>query len=121
MAMMKTLYSVLDDKGFGLVWADERDRSRHWTGVGDVAVSLRQWAVSVPRRRRDGYHVAEVLHEVAHLELWRWTGRRPLNQNELVVCQLAIDIAQTYGFGEPVLEWLYAELTRELTQRSKLP
>ena len=111
----KTIAQILDDKRIQFYWADERDNGSHWVGVADVACSRKFGAVAVPRRRRSAYHWAEVLHEVAHLELWRWKGKSPLQQSDLVACQLALDIATVYGFGADTIEWLTDELTNRLT------
>lgn len=112
---MTRLERLLEDKGITLWWAEERDRRPHWVGVADVACSRQYNAVAVPRRRRDGYHFAEVLHEVAHLELWRWTGKSPTKQSDAEVCRLALDIAQEYGFSADTI----SHLERELTEQSK--
>ncbi len=116
--MNPRLARVLEDKGIDLYFRDEivgRERRNGWVGVADVACSRTVGGVAVPRRRRDWYHFAEVLHEVAHLERWRWLGKSPTGDNEVAVCQLALDIAGEYGFSEDVLNYLRRELSTQLS------
>lgn len=54
-----------------------------------------------------------MLHEVAHLLIWRETNKRPLQQNELVVCQRALSIGNEFGFGPDTIGFLEAEIARE--------
>lgn len=117
--MRAQLDRVLSDKAIDLWWAYEahgRPKREGWVGVADVGCSRTVGAVYVPRRRFSAYHVAEVLHEVAHLERWRWLAKSPSRDSDLAVCQLAVDIAMEYGFEEPVLEWLYKELAERLSE-----
>ncbi len=114
----KAMSELLADKNIGLYWAEEvygrSHKAKGWVGgdIGDVGVSLREGAVCVPHRRIGSYHWSEALHEIAHLELWRWQGKTPTNHYEPLVCQLAIDIANQYGFGKDTLTHLAEELGR---------
>ena len=81
--------------------------------VGDVGYSKAKGAISVPRRRVSAYHWAEVLHEVAHLEMWRWTNKSPACHDDLVACILAADIAKGYGFGPDTMEYLHQEIDEQ--------
>lgn len=117
MKMHPRLALVLSDKDIELWWKDEVTSEKGWSGVAGVACSLSWSAVAVPRRQRNAYHVAEVLHEVAHLELWRWKGKHPNRlKNDLEVCHLALCIAHEYGFSNEVVEHLEKDMTRELVR-----
>lgn len=107
----RAMVELLEDKNIDLWWADDfRGNGRGWARVSDVGCSRIEGAVSVPRRRISAYHWAEVIHEVAHLEMWRWTGRSPARHDEEKVCELAIAIATQYGFGGDTLDHLKSEL-----------
>lgn len=115
MGMYDKLNQVLDDFGITLFYADEvSDRLRRGTGwvwISDVGSSRSESAIAIPRRKRSAYQVAEALHEIAHLQRWRWLNKSPAKDKDSSVCQLALDICHQYGFGEAVEEWLVRELT----------
>lgn len=115
--MSGKLEKVLADRGFGLEWADERRRDSRagWSGVADVACSRKLRCVSVPRRRRGPHHAAEVLHEVAHLEIWLSTGKSPARQDDAEVCKRALEIAREYGFNQDTIEMLMRDLSEQST------
>lgn len=120
--MKAQLAQLLEDKDIEILFADEAhpfSKRAGWATVADVGCNAMRGQVAVPRRRFGSYHVAEVLHEVAHLEIWRWKGRSPAQQNEVVVCSLACDIARQYGFEKEVVEWTEHELAREVARRSE--
>lgn len=111
--MNDKLEKVLTDKSIDLYFRDELPLNpRGWACVSDVGCSRSRSGVTVPRRRRDGYHFAEVLHEVAHLEEWRETDVSPHKANEVKVCKRALAIAQEYGFSKLTLEHLENELVQ---------
>lgn len=105
--------TMLEELNIGFIWADERDRGRHWSSVSDVACSRMKRFVSVPRRRRNAYHFAEVVHEVAHLLTWTETGKSPARHDEVKVCERAIRLAEEHGLSEATIEWLRKDLEKE--------
>lgn len=120
--MNPKLARVLTDHHITLFWADEvwpRPKKHGWSGVSDVAVSRTLDAVSVPRRRADGYHFAEVLHEVVHLEIWRKTGKSPARQDDAEVWRGALLLAKQYGFNQNTVEWCEHQLQAEVEGQAK--
>jgi len=83
-----------------LYWADELPTGGlGWVGVADVACNLEFSRVAVPRRRKGPQHNEEVLHEVAHLVVWRETNTPPGQHDERRVCWLALRWAREFGFS----------------------
>jgi hypothetical protein len=117
---MKPLDELLKAEDVELWFTDELPATsaksgfpRGWVGVADVACNLQRHAVAVPRRKRDGNHFAEVLHEVAHLLIWEETGRTPTKQKDLEVCRRALKLGREYRFSAYTLKRLEDDLERE--------
>jgi hypothetical protein len=120
--MNPKLEKVLREKRMFMCFSDEtwpRKAKDGWSSVGDVACSRTLGFVSVPRRRRGAYHFAEVLHEVAHLELWRETGKSPAKQDDAKVCELALAIGRQYGFSKDTIRHLEDDLAEQLAAKVK--
>lgn len=115
--MLKKLAEILADKDIDLCWSHETDSRSHWSRIADVACSRKFSLVAVPKRKRGSYHVAEVIHEIAHLELWRWRNKRPGSlKNDLLVCEIALGIGRQYAMPQEVIAHLEEEWAREVVR-----
>jgi hypothetical protein len=83
-----------------------------WESVGKVGVNREHSLISVPKARRDARHFASVLHELAHLLIWRETGVRPAEHLEPSVCIKALTLAKEGGLSFNTLELLALDLRR---------
>lgn len=107
---MSRLDDLLEEHNVFLIMADERDRGRHWVGIGDVAASRKLRAIAIPRRQNRAHHAANAIHELVHFLEWERTGKSPTYHDDVHICRLALELARSRKFSAAVLQFLEDDL-----------